>query len=254
MILDPDSLNPWRAAVLRRLAWPIIAFGVLVVLGGCAVLARYALWLMQGFDPGLRFIFSGLSPLFMGAFVIFLGLRIRRLPPDDAKFVVDGDSISPRQVVILRRVAWPLVGVGVLATLSGFGMLFIHFLALALDLDMEMDLPFRALLGFAAGAFAIFLGLRLRRLRPIHTGLFIARDSVTQGRAALLTPLAWPVIAMGLLTLSVGFVLLAVYLLAPMQDLDPAPGSLRALPAIFVGGFATLLGKELRRLRPSGAG
>ena len=132
-------------------------------------------------------------------------------------------------------------------------MLFIHFLARALDLDMEMDLPFRALFGFAAGAFAIFLGLRLRRLRPIHTGLFIDRDSVTPGRAALFARWAWPVIAIGLLTVLVGFVLLAFYVLAPTQDLQPGPDPLGGLFAIIVGGFVTFFGKELRRLRPSEA-
>ena len=251
MILDPDSLNPWRVAVLRRLAWPIIAAGVLIVLVGCAVLGRYAVWFMQGFDPGLRFIFSGLFPLATGAFVIFLGLRMRRLQPDDTKFFVDRDSISPKQAVILRRFAWPMVAAGVIGILSGFGMLLIHFLASTLDLDMEMDLPFGALFGFAAGALLIFFGLRMRRLRPIHTGLFLDRDSMSPSRAALLTRWAWPVIAVGVLTVLGGFVLLALYLAAPMRGLDPGPGLLRGLFAVFVGSFVSIFGQELRGLQPS---
>ena len=108
MMLDPEPLNPWRVAVLRRLAWPIIAFGVLVILGGGAVLGRYVLWLMEGFDPGFHLVFSGLAPLGMGAFVTFLGFRMRRLQPNDPGLFVSRDSISQKQTILLR--AYPKTG------------------------------------------------------------------------------------------------------------------------------------------------
>jgi hypothetical protein len=79
------------------------------------------------------------------------------------------DSRNARREVFFRCAGWALITVGVLGILLGCVTVGLYIAAVVQELDPGIDTLLHILAGFVGCAFAIFMGLRARRLPPSQT-------------------------------------------------------------------------------------